>query len=545
MSLVSLPPGAEPLRNVIARKVFLDDTELEGEVSLVKLTVHKSCNKIAHATLTIIDGSPADRDFPHSNEDRFKPGTPIEVRLGIGTDSDTVFKGIIIRHGIRARADGPPLLIIEAKDEAIKLTNARKSRYFTNKTDSTIITELATTPEKDIAPTTVMHPQMVQYDATDWDFILTRAEANGMLVHTDDNKLIVKKPAISPSVFTATYGDNIREIEADMDARRQFKTVGALSWDYTQQQNDEVANGTAILTETGNLPSDELADVLEAEVKLNHVGAISHNELQSWADAYVLRSKLSKAVGRVRVNGTSDVKPGVMITLNGVGDRFNGDVFVSGVLHQYDGDWITDIQFGWKEEWFYKKEDVMDRPAGGLLPGITGLQIGVVQKGNDSTEVLKQYRVKVHVPTITTGEDGIWARVATPDAGENRGYYFRPQEGDEVILGFLNDDPREAIILGYLHSKGKNNAPFSDTTDSMQEFGIMTKEKLKIVFDDTNKKLTISAPVGTQEKTIVLNDSGAIEIKDENNNSIKMDASGITIQSSANVVIKGTMVQIN
>ncbi len=551
MSLGSLPPGTAPQRNVIARKVFINDTELSGEVSLVKLTVNKTFNKIAHASIVIMDGSPASRDFPLSNDDQYKPGSTIEVQLGVGTDAETVFKGIIIKQGIRIRQDAPSLLLLEAKDEAIKLTGARKSKYFTNKTDSEILDELATTPEKDIEPTTLAHPKMVQYDATDWDFILTRAEANSMLVLTDDNKLVVKKPMVAASVFTATYGDNIMEFEADMDARRQFTVVGATGWDYTQQAAEQAETGSAVLAETGNLSSDDLGAVLGAEVLLNHSGHLTQPQLQNWANAYALRNKLSKAVGRVRVLGTATtaaVKPGTTITLDGVGDRFNGDVFVSGVLHQYDqANWITDIQFGWKEEWFYKQEDLMDKPAGGLLPGITGLQIGVVLAVHDTAETLKQYRVKVHVPTITSGEDGIWARVATPDAGPERGIYFRPEADDEVVLGFLNDDPREAIILGYLHSKDTNKSPFADTSDSVREFGIATGEKLKLIFDDTNKKLTLRVPAGSQEKSIVLDGSGGtIEIKDENQNSIKMDATGITIQAgSGKVVIKGTMVQIN
>ena len=160
----------------------------------------------------------------------------------------------------------------------------------------------------------------------------------------------------------------------------------------------------------------------------------------------------------------------------------------------------------------------------------------------DDTEDGGQYRVKVHVPTITSSNEGIWARVATLDAGPERGVYFRPQVNDEVILGFLNDDPREAVILGYLHSKDTNKSPLPETEGNL-EYGFVTKEKIKLIFDDTNKRMTLIAG----EKSIVINnDSSAIELKDENSNSIKMDSSGITIQAgTGNVTIKGTQVLIN
>jgi uncharacterized protein involved in type VI secretion and phage assembly len=282
-----------------------------------------------------------------------------------------------------------------------------------------------------------------------------------------------------------------------------------------------------------------------AQVSLSHPGHLTQDQLQDWSNAYALRNQLSKAVGRVRIEGSALVKPGVMITLDGVGDRFNGDVFVTGVLHTFDGNWLTDIQFGWKDDWFYNKDKVMDKPASGLLPGINGLQIGTVLD-TDDTEDGGQYRVKVHVPTITSGNEGFWARVATLDAGPNRGVYFRPQRDDEVVLGFLGDDPREPIILGYLHSKSSNESPLPEQ-DGQQQYGFVTKEGLKFVFDDTNKTMSLIVPATAGEKSIIINDSsGAMELKDENQNSIKMDSTGITIQSSSGIVtIKGTLVKIN
>ena len=67
--------------------------------------------------------------------------------------------------------------------------------YHINKTDSDVITDLAGDLDKDIDTTTFTNKQLVQFDTTDWDFIVTRAEANSMLVLTDDGKLVVKKPS--------------------------------------------------------------------------------------------------------------------------------------------------------------------------------------------------------------------------------------------------------------------------------------------------------------------------------------------------------------
>ena len=70
----------------------------------------------------------------------------------------------------------------------------------------------------------------------------------------------------------------------------------------------------------------------------------------------------------------------------------------------------------------------------------------------------KEDRVQIQLPTVDANE-GIWARVSSMDAGKGRGSFFRPEIHDEVVVGFLNGDPRHAIILGMLNSSA-NPAPF-------------------------------------------------------------------------------------
>ncbi|WP_291906824.1 type VI secretion system tip protein VgrG [Chitinophaga sp. CB10] len=544
--LDSLPPGTQQDTNLVSYKVLINGSPLSNEILLTQIIVNKSFNKIASAKVVLLDGSLSDRDFPLSAESLFKPGNEITIQLGYQGNVDTVFEGIIVKHGIKALQQGHPVLLLEAKDKAVKLTMARKNRYFINKTDKEAIEELAGALQPEVDSTTVAHKQLVQFDATDWDFLLTRAEANGMLVFTDDGKLFVKKPDTgSSAVATATYGDNIYEFEAEMDARRQVTAVSSQSWDFAKQEVETSDSGQTSFTDNGNTSAQELAGVLEASLLLNHSGHLTQEQLQDWSNAYAMRNRLSKITGRVRLEGNAAIKPGSILTLDGVGDRFNGDVFVTGVLHQFDGNWHSDVQFGWQDDWFYKKENVMDKPASGLLPGVNGLQIGIVLDVDDQEDG-GQYRVKVHVPLVNTGNEGIWARVATLDAGPDRGVYFRPQPQDEVILGFLNDDPREAVILGCLHSKDNHKSPLPQQQGAAQ-YGIVTKEKVSLIFDDTNKRLTMSVKTGSGEKSVVLNnDSGALEIRDEHQNKISMDSSGITIQAGAgNVTIKGVQVLIN
>ena len=56
-------------------------------------------------------------------------------------------------------------------------------------------------------------------------------------------------------------------------------------------------------------------------------------------------------------------------------------------------------------------------------------------------------------PSLTTSKAmGVWARMAHVYATEDCGFVFYPEVGDEVVLGFFDDDPTYPVILGSLYS---------------------------------------------------------------------------------------------
>ena len=116
--------------------------------------------------------------------------------MGYGSLERAVFEGIIIKHSIQLKQGSATSLTIELKDEAVKMTVGRKNKIFENKTDSIISTDILKENHAlgIIEPTELVHEEMVQYFCTDWDFILSRAEANGQLVFVDDGKVNFKTP---------------------------------------------------------------------------------------------------------------------------------------------------------------------------------------------------------------------------------------------------------------------------------------------------------------------------------------------------------------
>ena len=520
---------SEAARSVATYTILSAGTEVSRTYHVVSILVHKEVNRIPFATIILVDGDPAAESFPISNAADFEPGKEIEIKLGYRSEEETVFKGIVIKHGIKARA-GSAVLVIECKDAAVKMTAAPKCKYSRDTKDSDVMEELinAYGIEKDIEATDLTHKELVQYNATDWDFMLCRADANGKLCIPDDGKIAVKAPDLSAeAALNIQFGATVLDLDAEIDARLQFSKVSATAWDSSEGAliaDIEAAEPGA--PDTGNISAASLADVIGEEgFPLLHSGTLQQQELQSWADSKLLKNRLAKIRGKVTVDGTASVKPGQMIELRGAGERFEGKLFVTGVRqHLQEGMWRTSFQFGLSPEWFaemYKTEQPL---AGALLPAIQGLHIGVVTSLEDPDG---QNRIMVKLPTIMAADDGIWSRVSTLDAGNNRGTFFLPEIGDEVIVGFINNDPRHAVVLGMVNS-AHFPAPLTAAEDN-HEKGYVSRSEMKMIFNDDKKTIQIETPAGN--KLLFSEEDTAIKLEDQNGNKFTMDSGGIKVES--------------
>lgn len=79
---------------------------------------------------------------------------------------------------------------------------------------------------------------------------------------------------------------------------------------------------------------------------------------------------------------------------------------------------------------------------------ITGPVIGLV---TDVDDPLGQGRVQIKLPWLSDDPHG-WAPVASPMAGDKRGYWFMPEIDDEALVVFLQGDSDHPFVIGFLHN---------------------------------------------------------------------------------------------
>lgn len=516
--------------------IEVDGVPLPSNYQIEFIDIRRSANHIASADIGFIDGDPADQRFELSSSEQMRPGGKVEIRLGYNHSDSSVFVGVLLRQQIKVNRQGKSRLLIFCKDAAFVMAQNYKSAYFEELSDSDLIERLIAEYglPADIAPTSVTHKEITQFRQLDWDLMVRRAEQNGLYCATDDGVLRVQAPINNAPKYELSFGENVIDLDLKMDARFQYASTKSVGWSAAEQQSTEYQGVTTSVAAPGNISLAELAEAAgDQELIQPADGSVSAQLLQQWADASKTKQSLAKVLGTITTQGIAGIKIGDWVNLKGFSERFDGLAWVGGLGHSLSaGNWLTTVQLGLPPRWHQPSDESVTPPLKSLESSISGLHIGVVTQLAEDPD--SEDRVQVKLPILGEQQSGVWTRMSTLDAGNGRGWVVRPEIGDEVIVGFIDNDANQAILLGALHSSA-NPSPV-EASDDNHEKGWVTRSGMQLIFDDDKVSVNLETPSGN---IVQLNeDEGSIVIKDQNDNEWLMDSNGIKLTSNSNIAIE-------
>jgi Rhs element Vgr protein len=538
-----IQPSRNDNTDLITFTIYSNGIPISADLSVISIDVCKEINHVGSAKLVIAMDQMNIAGAPETESDVFIPGREIRIDAGYHSDNQTIYEGVVTAHSLQINQVEGPTLLIECRDHVFPATLSCKNNVFREMKDSDVISQiLVQYPllNVTVTPTVTNNESLVQYYCSDWDFLLSRALVNGLVVISDGKDIQVVKPDVtSPAPMQLTYGSNILAFNGTLDATAQTTTVDAVAWDPATQQLCTASGDSPAVNAQGNITPAKLAETHHQKTILQTTTA-AEQTLKSWADAQWFNAAINRYKGTVKFQGTS-VALGSMIELNGLGARFNGNAYIGTVVHEIaGGNWYTTATMGINPSANTGQYQASGAQASGLLPGTQGLQVGkVVSIENDPTG---EERIQVEIPLLNDTDNRIWARLATFWAGHTHGAFFIPDVGDEVVLGFFNENPCHAVILGSLHSSNKK-APYSPIAENNIR-SLVSRSKIKIVFNEEKKSLTFSTPGNNIIE--ICDDSGSIKLIDQNNNKIVLSDSGISIDSAKSLVLNAaTGIEIN
>jgi uncharacterized protein involved in type VI secretion and phage assembly len=197
---------------------------------------------------------------------------------------------------------------------------------------------------------------------------------------------------------------------------------------------------------------------------------------------------------------------------------------------------------------------------------ITGVLIAIVTDNKDPEGL---GRVKLRFPELNDTDSTLWARLAVPMAGPQRGTFLLPEVDDEVLVAFARGDITVPFVIGSLwngsdkppdtNSNGDNNLRFIksrsghlirlDDTDGAEKIEIIDKSgDNSITFDTANNTITIKSAkdveIQAPQGKIKLS-AQDIELSSTAETKIQGQGGATLDGSPATTTVKGSTVNIN
>ncbi len=526
--------------NLVSFTITSAGDTIPDAYGIMNISITQEIDTIAYAQITVRDGNAATQMFEIADASTFATGNTIEISLGYANDTTTVFSGEVTKQAIKIDESGTTFQVT-CKDTLVKLVKSKSKVVLTDSLDSDAIQKIVDTTgvTADITDTTVTKEKIIQYQASDWDFIVSRAQRNGMAVVTDNGTLTISEITVdSEPVLELAYGRDIMEMDVELEATEQVNSITYNSWSLSDQATVSSEADEPTTNDQGDVSESDLEEVIDTDETVFTSVPFTQEETQETSDAMLLRLRMSKFRGSITFPGSALVKPNTLISLTGLGDLFDGDAYVSSVHHSLSGgNWTTEVQIGVLPEFHDQKvkSSPSDPDIKESLIDVKGMQVGIVQDVYD--EDGGEFRVQVEIPMLNDSSEFVWARLASFYASNSFGAFFYPEVNDEVILGFIDGNPAYPVILGSMYSSALPPASTVTPSDSENNLkALITRSQLQVQFDDENIVMTLATPNGN---TIVLSDQDeAITITDQNSNQIQMNGDGITIQSASAMTIK-------
>nr|MDQ3936866.1 phage baseplate assembly protein V [Actinomycetota bacterium] len=267
---------------------------------------------------------------------------------------------------------------------------------------------------------------------------------------------------------------------------------------------------------------------------LVHPGSVGPDELDARARSGAQRGVLRHVNGAGRTTGLPQLRIDSLLELTGVGERLSGVHYLTAVRHTLTKDgYFTEFQVG-------LPEPVLPRAGGGERPATGPLVTATVDDIDDPNG---WGRVRVLLPWLDGEIASVWARLAVPAAGGERGFFFIPEVGDEVIVGFLGGEARFPVVLGSTWN-GTQAPPESLDAATNPIRSIVSRTGHRLTLDDTDGAAQVKVETAAGQSLLLDDTSGGekIELADKTGNKITMSSSGIALEAAAggNVEVKAS-----
>lgn len=313
------------------------------------------------------------RNMSHEFNDQFKPGDPLELKIGGGSryveegsggGKVLVFKGEVVGFDSHYKQGGESKLTVRGFNKMHRMLRGKKSKTWQDKSDQDIVSDIVGKhglSAKTGSTPKITHKHVYQHNQTDLEFIRTRAARLGFDVWCEGTTLNFDAPKLDKDSGLEFKLDKapdkkMRAFNVRISNAQCVKKVTVRAWD--PEQKKEIigmasAKSSPLCSKNAASTLSEFGEVATFTVD---TPCFSVEEAKAIAEAKLGELSMSYITGDAEVTGHNGIKPGIVVkltvNLKVPGDRFNGKYLVRGCTHTYShqkdgtGGYTTIIRVG-------------------------------------------------------------------------------------------------------------------------------------------------------------------------------------------------------
>jgi type VI secretion system secreted protein VgrG len=513
-------------------RIQIDGKEIKYDISSVQLDQFVDDHHILKIRIRQLGKATSDKDFDDPDKYTGFLGKSIAMNItphgGIVDSSRLLeFIGIVTEVSLDNSIDGINTVLVTAHSPTLLLDGPKQNALYHELSASDIIESVVRNypiTVSGVATTPGTLKFSIQYRETDYQYVMRLATTNGLFACYDGKEYKVDKAGSAASqelvwreslgVFSIGLGSSVEKF-------------GSQVFDYSKKETYEGETSGALRTSLSDLskvshdaskkmfPNVSFTPLLQVDSQ-----AILDNTLEA-----VRGSSVGKMITCQGESIIPAVAVGHCVKIKGM-DKLDGQYWVKSVKHFFDesGKYYnafacTPLDLAFPERKF-------------LGTPFTDLQPALV---TDTDDPDKLGRVKVrfvwNVKEGSPAEPGIWVRLLTLHAGENKGWYCIPEIDDEVMVGFEHGDPSRPVILGCLYN-GKDVPPVDHPVGWDGK-----KNNLKLFRTKSGNEIYFSDDSGSEAIVIVQKDN-------KNTITLSLDGPKIAIESEGDISLKAANISL-
>jgi len=544
---------SNPKSRVIEAEILINGTPLPQNVQIESIETCHEIDQIPTATVVLNEtggrsNTKGTKTVGDGEVIKIQSGGtlyPLEIKIGTVQSKKTIFKGQCRKKKTGSGQGGAPgTITIEGEGDIVNEDQADQDQHHKEKKDNEVIKLCLGKAAGKVDSTSYKHECLTQMRCSNYKFAKIRSKAVGhVMAPQSTGKMDSVKPKFT-SQATYTYGIDIQSEDVNLNVDGVAKKVRAIAWNSETQKNEEAI--VTIEEISANSQGPSLTDVAkmngDQEVLLQSPVPLPMDELKVWAKAECQRRALGRYEGSITVDGNYDLEVNGCVKLEELDDDVNGEAYVTKIEHSYDShDWNTTLSFGLNPETAQTATEqsgstgVKPPAAGGQIAGAgSGIQIAKVV--NIWEDPKKEHRVQIAIGEVDGDHNKYWARIMSIHASKEFGWYMLPEVGDEVLVIFLNDDPRYPIIIGSMYSKAnqmpvkaEGGGDWDGQKDTNNIKGFFSSAGMQMRFQEKDKIFMIDTPgkyfITIDEKKEI------IRIEDKTKNWMEFSPKGIEFET--------------